>query len=89
MGHHRHSIADVFHRASKARSDPDKSSGFNFRNDNNQDPRPFNQLTDKDKKRQKRKAFAARKVGTRLCSMARGITVESGAADNIMPRRMV
>ena len=33
--------------------------------------------------------LAARKVGARRFKMARGITVDSGAADNVMPRRMV
>ena len=31
----------------------------------------------------------ARKIGTRRYKMAKGITVDSGAADNVLPRRMV
>ena len=45
MGHHRHSIADVFHRASEARSDPVKFSRPDLQRDNLQDPRPLDQLT--------------------------------------------
>ena len=34
-------------------------------------------------------ATEARRVGTRRMRMVRGVTVDSGAADNVMPRRMV
>ena len=32
---------------------------------------------------------ASRRIGTRRMRLARGLTVDSGAADNVMPRRMV
>ena len=35
------------------------------------------------------KARPARRVGSRRLQMARGITVDSGAADNVMPRRLL
>ena len=35
---------------------------------------------------QRKAHFPARKVGSRRLKMARGITVDSGAADNVMPR---
>ena len=34
-------------------------------------------------------ALAANKAGSRRFKMARGITVDTGAADNVLPRRMV
>ena len=40
-------------------------------------------------KRGRSPARQARKVGTRRFKMAKGITVDSGAADNVLPRRMV
>ena len=39
--------------------------------------------------KENKKAVASRRVGSRRLRMARGITVDSGAADNVLPRRMV
>ena len=39
--------------------------------------------------RQVRAGTKARRIGTRRLRMARGMTVDSGAADNVIPRRMV
>ena len=37
----------------------------------------------------RKRATQARKVGTRRYRLARGVTVDSGAADNVMPRRIL
>ena len=44
---------------------------------------------DENEVRNSRKPATARVVGSKRMRMARGMTVDSGAADNVMPRRMV
>ena len=53
------------------------------------DDRPIDVAGREDSRSRARRAKASLKVGTRRYKTARGITVDSGAADNVLPRRMV
>jgi hypothetical protein len=53
------------------------------------DSRPIDAVGNGDRPASQRKPIAATMVGGRRLRLARGITVDSGAADNVMPRRML
>ena len=83
MGQGNHSIREVFERETHRLAqcdDDDTPKGQGYQPRANGDDRPIDAVS---------RSRPARKIGSRRFRMARGITVDSGAADNVMPRRMI